>query len=347
MESLLLSVCWREGAVVMLDQRKLPGEEVYNEYRSAEDVGEAIVSMVVRGAPAIGCAAAYGLALAAHEAAGSGAQAVVSAVDEAAKALATTRPTAVNLFWALDRVTRLVASNQDLKGEELAKLVLAEADKIRSEDAEANLAIGRHGAALFPHKSNVLTHCNTGALATGGHGTALGVIREVVAQGKRVRVFADETRPLLQGARLTAWEMARDGIDVTLIPDSAAATLMRARKIDIAIVGADRIVANGDVANKIGTYSVAINCRHHGVPFYVAAPTSTIDLSTDTGESIPIEERPAEEVTHIGGAIFAPPNVRVINPAFDVTPHEFVAAIITEKGVARPPYEESLPQLMS
>ena len=324
------AIDWRDGAVVMLDQRRLPNEEVYNEYRSVEEVAEAIRNMVIRGAPAIGCAAALGIALTASQTAEQGPEAVRRAVDEAATVLAGARPTAVNLFWALERMQACVDSSQGADGPALARRLLAEALAIRDEDAAANRAMGRFGAALLPAKATILTHCNTGTLATGGYGTALGVIRAAVELGKEIRVYADETRPWLQGARLTAWELHRDGIDVTLITDSTAGALMNAGEIDAAIVGSDRIAANGDVANKIGTYSVAVLCRHHGVPFYVAAPTSTIDPRTPTGGGIPIEERPALEVTTIGDRCFAPAGVAVRNIAFDVTPASLVTAIVTD-----------------
>ena len=344
----LLSIDWRDGAVVMLDQRLLPERETYNVYKTVPEVAEAITSMVIRGAPAIGCAAAMGVALAAFNGRDSGPEATRRAAAEAATALAATRPTAVNLAWALARMRKTLEElGSDSDGEALAERLVEEALKIRDEDGASNRRMGRLGAKLLPRKCNVLTHCNTGALATGGYGTALGVIRAAVEEGKRIRVYADETRPLFQGARLTAWELARDGIDVTLITDSAAGSLMRAARVDVAVVGADRIAANGDVANKIGTYTVAVLCRAHGVPFYVAAPTSTVDLDVATGEDIPIEERPPEEVTTVGSTVIAPSAARVRNEAFDVTPARYVTAIITEAGVARPPYDESLPVLLS
>jgi methylthioribose-1-phosphate isomerase len=305
--------------------------------------------MVIRGAPAIGCAAALGVALAADRAAAQGPDAVVHAVREAAELLATTRPTAVNLFWALERMrskTAAARASSD-SGRALARALLDEARRIIDEDVASNRALGRYGAELLPATGTVLTHCNAGALATGGYGTALGVIRAAVEQGKRIAVLADETRPWLQGARLTAWELHRDGIDVTVITESMAGALMRGGRVDAAVVGADRIAANGDVANKIGTYTVAVLCRHHHVPFYVAAPTSTIDLATPTGEEIPIEERPHEEVAIIGGTRFVPEGVPVRNIAFDVTPAELVDAIVTERGVARAPYRESLAALVA
>ena len=338
------TVEWRDGAVVMIDQRLLPGAEVFVSCGTASQVADAIRTMVIRGAPAIGCAAALGVALAADSAADHGADAVVRAAEGAAELLATTRPTAVNLFWALERMRAKAVELGPVSpsGRALASALLDEARRIVDEDVAANRAMGRLGAALLPSTATVLTHCNAGALATGGYGTALGVIRAAVEQGKRIAVLADETRPRLQGARLTAWELQRDGIDVTVITDSMAGALMRLGRIDAAVVGADRIAANGDVANKIGTYTVAVLCRHHGVPFYVAAPTSTIDLATPTGDEIPIEERPHEEVTIIGGTRFVPEGVPVRNMAFDVTPAGLIDAIVTERGVARAPYQEAL-----
>lgn len=339
------TIDWRDEAVVMLDQRLLPEQEIYNEYRSVPEVAEAICTMVIRGAPAIGCAAALGITLAAHNAAGGDRSAVDAAIAEATEILAGTRPTAVNLFWALDRMKATAAGVPDATGAELAQVLRDEALLIIKEDIEANRSMGHHGAKLIPPKSTVLTHCNAGALATGGYGTALGVIRAMREQGKEVRVIADETRPLLQGARLTAWELQRDGIDVTVVTDSMAGYLMSKGEIDAAVVGTDRTAANGDVANKIGTYSVAVLCREHGVPFYVAAPTSTVDLDTPTGEQIPIEERDPAEVTTIGGTRFVPEGVPAYSFAFDVTPARLVDAIITENGVARAPYEQSLAKL--
>ncbi len=336
------TIDWRDRAVVMLDQRLLPEKEIYNEYRSVPEVADAICTMVIRGAPAIGCAAAFGIALAADKAAENGRAAVEAAITEATEILAGTRPTAVNLFWALDRMKATAVEHPEASGSELAKVLLDEALLVVKEDIEANRAMGHFGAELIPRKSTVLTHCNAGALATGGYGTALGVIRAMKEQGKEVRVYADETRPLLQGARLTAWELQRDGIEVTVCTDSMAGYLMSKGEIDAAVVGTDRTAANGDVANKIGTYSVAVLCREHGVPFYVAAPTSTIDLDTPTGEQIPIEQRDPEEVTIIGGTRFVPEGVPVHSPAFDVTPARLVSAIITENGVARAPYVQSL-----
>ncbi len=330
------TIAFCDGAVRMLDQRLLPHEERYNEYRSVSGVAEAIRTMVIRGAPAIGVAAAYGMALAASTANGDPA-----AVRAAGEELAATRPTAVNLFWAIRRMLG-VLERLGSEGADLAARLLAEARAVHGEDLALCRSIGAHGAVLVPDGATVLTHCNAGALATAGHGTALGVIRSAIEAGKRVRVIADETRPFLQGARLTAWELQRDGIDVTVVPDVAAASLLASGEVDLVVVGADRVAANGDVANKIGTLGVALAARHGGVPFYVAAPWSTVDLETPSGDSIPIEERPAEEVTHVFGHRLVPEGIPVRNPAFDITPGEFVAALITDRGVLRPPYMETL-----
>jgi methylthioribose-1-phosphate isomerase len=293
--------------------------------------------MVVRGAPAIGCAAAYGIALEAQLAAGQMRPIFDATLEQAFAVLAASRPTAVNLFWALERMRSLCTKLGNLPSDEIAALLLSEAHAIHDEDIAANRAMGAHGAALLPHEARVLTHCNAGALATAGHGTALGVIRSAVEAGKNISVIADETRPFLQGARLTAWEMVQEKIPVTLIADNMAGHLMKSGAIDAVIVGADRIAANGDVANKIGTYMVAVLAARHKIPFYVAAPLSTFDLSAESGDAIPIEERAADEVTGFRDIRWAPEGVLVANPAFDVTPAELIAAIITEKGViARP-----------
>jgi methylthioribose-1-phosphate isomerase len=303
--------------------------------------------MVIRGAPAIGVSAAYGLALSVRRSKAAGTKQLTTEFLKDCDLLAGTRPTAVNLFWAIDRMKR-VFSERVLAGESVEDLrqhMLAEAHAIHDEDLESCRAIGRHGGALVPADAGILTHCNAGALATAGYGTALGVIRGAIEQGRTVRVYADETRPVLQGARLTAWELVRDGIDTTVISDNMAGVLMRDGRIQFVVVGADRIAANGDAANKIGTYSVAVLAREHGIPFYVAAPLSTIDLKTPTGAAIPIEERHRKEVTHVGTTQIAPEGAKVFNPSFDVTPHRFIAGIITEKGVARSPYTESLAAL--
>jgi methylthioribose-1-phosphate isomerase len=330
------TIAFRDGAVVLLDQRLLPHEERYNEYRTAAGVAEAIRTMVIRGAPAIGVAAAYGMALAALASDGDPAS-----IRAAGAELSATRPTAVNLFWAVRRMLDR-AAEPGAGGRALADRLLDEARAVHAEDLALCRRLGAHGAALVPDGATVLTHCNAGALAASGHGTALGVIRSAVEAGKRVRVIADETRPFLQGARLTAWELQRDGIDVTVISDVAAASLLARREADLVIVGADRIAANGDVANKIGTLGVALAARHGGVPFYVAAPWSTVDMETPSGDRIPIEQRPPEEVTHVLGRRVVPEGVPVRNPAFDVTPGELVTALITDRGVHRPPYPESL-----
>ncbi|MFB3923869.1 MAG: S-methyl-5-thioribose-1-phosphate isomerase [Terriglobia bacterium] len=342
---------WTDDGVRMIDQLKLPTQEVYTTYRTYQEVAEAIRSMVIRGAPAIGVAAAMGVALGVkHSTARTIAELRVD-FEKIAETISKTRPTAVNLFWAVKRMREkfeqsLAATLSDAQAIALVKAQLEdEAQRILAEDIAINEAMGKHGAALMPDSGTILTHCNAGALATGGYGTALGVIRAAVAAGKQINVFADETRPFLQGARLTAWELAKDGIPVTLITDNMAGHFMKAGQIKAAIVGADRIAANGDVANKIGTYSVAVLAKENQIPFYVAAPLSTIDLSLASGEQIPIEERTPSEVTHWAGVATAPENVPARHPAFDVTPHRYVTAIITERGIARAPYTESLKAL--
>ncbi len=334
---------WRGDALLLLDQRILPLRESIVRLDDAAGVAHAIRTMVVRGAPAIGVAAAFGLVLAV-KAAGRRKRPWRPAFGEAAAALAATRPTAVNLFWAIERMRAAAEGLPDDPVAAAARLE-AEAVAVHDEDIEANRRIGAHGAALLPAEGSVLTHCNAGALATAGYGTALGVVRAAVASGKRIHVYVDETRPFLQGARLTAWELMKDGIPCTLITDGMAASLLGAGKIRAAVVGADRIAANGDVANKIGTYGVAVLCRAHKVPFYVAAPRSTIDAAVRTGRGIPIEERNGDEVTHLMGARVAPRDVAVYNPAFDVTPAKYVSAIVTERGVLRPPFAEGIRKL--
>ncbi len=334
---------WRGDALLLLDQRVLPLRESIVRLADAEGVAHAIRTMVVRGAPAIGVAAAFGLVLAV-QAAGRRKRPWRPAFDGAAVALAATRPTAVNLFWAIERMRKAAAGLPD-DPEAAAARLEAEAVAVHDEDIAANRRLGAHGAALLPAEGSVLTHCNAGALATAGYGTALGVVRAAVAAGKRIHVYVDETRPFLQGARLTAWELMKDGIPCTLITDGMAASLLGAGKIRAAVVGADRIAANGDVANKIGTYGVAVLCRVHKVPFYVAAPRSTVDAAVRTGRGIPIEERSADEVTHLMGARVAPRDVPVYNPAFDVTPAKYVSAIVTERGVLRPPLAEGIRKL--
>ncbi len=336
------TIQWTEAGVVMIDQRRLPHDEAYLTCRTYREVAEAIRAMVIRGAPAIGVAAAMGVALGMLEADSSDPDA---AFEEITETLARTRPTAVNLFWALARMRRLYQSLRGRSIGEIRQRLVEEAERIKEEDIAVNQAIGRHGAPLVPDGSSVLTHCNAGALATAGFGTALGVIRAAVAAGKQIHVFVDETRPFLQGARLTTWELMRDGIPLTLITDNMAGHFLKSGRIGCVVVGADRIAGNGDVANKIGTYSLAVLAKENGVPFYVAAPVSTLDLSLATGEEIPIEQRPPDEVRHLFGVAVAPPEVAVENPAFDVTPARYVTAIITERGVARPPYAESLRRL--
>lgn len=340
---------WTAEGVVMIDQRLLPTEEVYPVFRNYEEVAWAIKEMVVRGAPAIGVAAAMGIALGARETQTEDPGQFDQAFNQICQVLGATRPTAVNLFWAIERMrnlyTKLKSQNASLN--EIRAQLIAEAQRMHDEDIAANRLMGRFGAELLPDGATVLTHCNAGALATAGYGTALGVIRAAVEAGKKVAVYADETRPFLQGARLTAWELHKDDIPVTLITDNMAGHFMKGRKIDCVIVGADRIAANGDVANKIGTYSVAVLAKENNIPFYVAAPISTLDLSLESGELIPIEERTELEVTHVKGAQLAPTGIKVANPAFDVTPNRYVAAIITERGIARAPYQESLRRLAS
>jgi methylthioribose-1-phosphate isomerase len=344
---MLPTVAWQDQTVVMIDQRKLPGAEVYVHCKTAKDVARAITTMVIRGAPAIGVAAAMGIALGMARSKATGTRQFAVEFNQTCDLMAATRPTAVNLFWAIDRMKRVFgeaalagASVQDLQ----ARLE-REAHAIHDEDVAACQAMGQFGAAVVPDGARILTHCNAGALATAGYGTALGVIRAAAAQGKVAAVFADETRPFFQGARLTAWELVRDGIATTVIAESMAGPLMRQGGLDFVVVGADRIAANGDVANKIGTYTVAMMAKAHGVPFYVAAPLSTIDLATADGTGIPIEQRNSREMTHLGATQLTPDGASVWNPAFDVTPHELVSGIITERGIARAPYTESLPAL--
>jgi len=334
---------WRDDALEMIDQRVLPMKTAFLRYDSAEGVADAIRSMVVRGAPAIGCAAAYGIALAALALSRQPRGAFLEGLEAAFRILAASRPTAVNLSWALDRQRRVLDSlGAAAAPAALTRALLTEAHVILAEDIEANRAMGGYGAALVPDQARILTHCNAGALATAGHGTALGVIRSAIEAGRRVTVFADETRPFLQGARLTAWELMQDGIPVTLIADSAAGLLLSRGEIDLIIVGADRVAANGDVANKIGTYPLAVMAQRHGIPFYVACPLSTIDLTLRHGGLIPIEERGPDEVTGFGGQRWAPQGVAVCNPAFDVTPAGLISALITERGVVPRPDRQKL-----
>ena len=341
---MLPTIDWADDAIVMIDQRKLPGEEVYVRCRSVQDVAKAIKTMVIRGAPAIGVAAAMGLALAGRTSKAAGTQRLAVEFYRACDLMAATRPTAVNLFWAIERMKRSFAAGIEAgeSVEEIKTRLDREARQIHDEDVESCRRLGAHGSEVVPASARILTHCNAGALATAGYGSALGVIRAAVERGKRVRVLADETRPFLQGARLTAWELVRDGIETTVIADSMAGPLMRDGEVDLVVVGADRIAANGDVANKIGTYTVAVLAKEHNIPFYVAAPVSTIDLSTPNGRLIPIEERDQREITHLKSLRLTPEGALIRNPAFDVTPHRLIAGIITERGIFRAPYEESL-----
>ncbi|HEU0141009.1 MAG TPA: S-methyl-5-thioribose-1-phosphate isomerase [Bryobacteraceae bacterium] len=336
------TIRWTDDGVVMVDQTRLPREEVFVTCRTYREVADAIRRMVIRGAPAIGVAAAMGVALGVLRADGDDLDAQM---DEICGELAGTRPTAVNLFWAIRRMKDVYGSLRGRPLEEIRRRLVEEAQQVRREDIAINEAIGRNGADLVPDGKTVLTHCNAGALATAGYGTALGVIRAAVAAGKSIDVFADETRPFLQGARLTAWELQQDGIPTTLITDNMAGHFLKSGRIGCVVVGADRIAANGDVANKVGTYSVAVLAKENGIPFYVAAPVSTLDLSLASGDEIPIEQRDAAEVTTVFGTPVAPEGIPVENPAFDITPHRYVTAIITERGVARPPFGESLARI--
>ena len=336
---------WTDSGVRFIDQTKLPTEETYVTCETYEQVADAIRNMVVRGAPAIGVAAAMGIALGVKTSkADSGAELKLE-FDRMCEVMARTRPTAVNLFWAIRRMQDKFEYLSRQPVAQIKQALVEEAQRMHAEDIAANQAMGRHGATLMPAQGGVLTHCNAGALATCGYGTALGVIRAAVEQGKRIHVYADETRPFLQGSRLTAWELMKDGIPTTVISDNMAGAMMKQGKIGAIVVGADRIAANGDVANKIGTYTVAVLAKENGIPFYVAAPFSTIDLKTSDGSKIPIEQRNPREITHIAGKSIAPEGVQVENPAFDVTPAKYVAAIITERGIARGPYEDSLRRL--
>src|SRR5438132_2399602 len=341
---MLPTIAREPDAVVMVDQRKLPAQEIYVRCKTAAEVARAIKTMVIRGAPAIGVAAAMGIALGMRKSKATGTQKYAAEFYKICEAMAATRPTAVNLFWAIDRMKRAFAAGA-AAGESVDQIkdrLDREADAIHDEDVASCRAMGAFGADVVPAEATILTHCNAGALATAGYGTALGVIRGAVEQGKRVTVLADETRPFLQGARLTAWELVRDGISTTVITDNMAGAIMRMGQIDLVVVGADRIAANGDTANKIGTYTVAVLAREHNIPFYVAAPLSTIDLETPDGAHIPIEERNPREVTHVAGSQLTPDGALIRNPAFDVTPHAFITGIITERGIFRAPYVESL-----
>jgi methylthioribose-1-phosphate isomerase len=341
---MLPTIEWQGDTIVMVDQRKLPAQEIYVRCRNAQEVAKAIRTMVIRGAPAIGVAAAMGLALGMRKSTAKGTKGFAVEFQRTCDMMASTRPTAVNLFWAIERMKRTFSEGA-LAGEspqELADRLEKEARAIHDEDVANCRTMGAFGAALVPDGARVLTHCNAGALATAGYGSALGVIRAAVEQGKKVAVFADETRPFLQGARLTAWELVREGISTTVITESMAGPLMRAGEVDLVVVGADRIAANGDTANKIGTYTVAVLAHEHKIPFYVAAPLSTIDLATPDGDRIPIEERDQREVSHLGASRLTPIGAKIRNPAFDITPHRYITGIVTERGVFKPPYVESL-----
>ncbi len=345
---MIKTVEWTDEGVSMLDQRLLPNEEIYLMLRSYNEVADAIKTMVVRGAPAIGVSAAFGVALGVKQFVGTDVEDLEEDFNYICDVLAGTRPTAVNLFWAIERMRGVFqkAKSETDSVSEIKQIMIAESKKIFEEDLASTRALGKFGGELIPDNSTVLTHCNAGALATAGdYGTALGVIRGAIDAGKKVAVIADETRPFLQGARLTAWELHKDDIPVTVITDNMAGHIMKQGKVDAVVVGADRIAANGDAANKIGTYMVAVLAKHHNIPFYVAAPISTIDLECPTGEQIPIEERPEREVTHVREHQLTPDGVGIRNPAFDVTPNELIAAIITDKGVARAPYTENIKML--
>ena len=339
---MLPTIAWRGRSVIMIDQRKLPGQETYVRCHTYIQVAQAIEKMVIRGAPAIGIAAAYGLVLGAMALSAETGRSIDRDFERVYKRLERTRPTARNLFWALERMRAAYERSRSQGLRAIRTALVEEAKAIELEDVETNYAIGLHGQALLRDGMTVLTHCNAGALATAEYGTALGIIRAAVAKGKRIRVYADETRPFLQGARLTVWELDRDGIPVVLITDGMAGWFMRRGEVDAVVVGADRIARNGDTANKIGTYSVAVLAKENKVPFYVAAPMSTIDRALADGGGIPIEERNPDEVREVGGRLLTVPYAEVRNPAFDVTPAEYITAIVTESGVHRPPYEKSL-----
>src|SRR3954452_12391863 len=341
---MLPTIEFQDDAIIMVDQRKLPAQEVYVRCRTAPEVAKAIRTMVIRGAPAIGVAAAYGVALGVRNSTAKGTRQLAVDFQKICDLMAATRPTAVSLFWAIDRMKWAFADGAQAgeSAEELSARLFREAKLIHDEDVASCKAMGAHGAQMVSDGARILTHCNAGALATAGYGSALGVIRAAVEQGKKIAVFADETRPFLQGARLTAWELVRDGINTTVITESMAGPLMRAGEIDVAVVGADRIAANGDTANKIGTYTVAVLAHEHKIPFYVAAPLSTIDLATPDGDHIPIEERDQREVSHLGSSRLTPEGAHIRNPAFDVTPFRYITAIVTERSILRPPYSESL-----
>ncbi|MDR3579388.1 MAG: S-methyl-5-thioribose-1-phosphate isomerase [Oryzomonas sp.] len=329
---------WRDNAVIMIDQTRLPGEEVYNTYEDFKSVAEAIKGMIIRGAPAIGVAAAMGIALGAREIIADTHESFFRQLENVCEVMARTRPTAVNLFWAIERMKRVAEASRGKTLDQIREVLKKEAIRIEDEDLTICRNIGKWGATLIPQAATILTHCNAGGLATAGYGTALGVIRAAHEAGKDIKVFADETRPWLQGARLTAWELVKEGIPATLISDNMAGFFMNRGEITCCVVGADRIAANGDTANKIGTYSVAVLAKENNIPFYVAAPVSTLDLSLSDGSQIPIEERNADEVTHIKGVAIAPTGISVRNPAFDVTPARYITAIITENGIVSGDY---------
>jgi methylthioribose-1-phosphate isomerase len=336
---------WTDRGVRFIDQTKLPTEEVYVNCTTYQQVADVIRNMVVRGAPAIGVAAAMGIALGVKSSKAETTDELKREFDEICEVIGKTRPTAVNLFWAIRRMQQKFESLRVRPPRDIKQALIEEAQRMHAEDIAINRAMGQHGSALMPASGGVLTHCNAGALATAGYGTALGVIRAAIEHGKKIHVYADETRPFLQGSRLTAWELMKDGIATTVISDNMSGAMMRQGKIGAVIVGADRIAANGDVANKIGTYTVAVLAKEHNIPFYVAAPLSTIDLATPDGSKIPIEQRNRAEVTHIAGKLITPEGVGIENPAFDVTPAKYVTAIVTERGIARAPYIESLASL--
>jgi len=347
--AVLPTIEWKDDAIVMIDQRKLPAMEVYVSCKTAQEVAKAIRTMVIRGAPAIGVAAAMGIALGMRRSKATGTKQFTTEFQKLCDLMAATRPTAVNLFWAIERMKKAFAdaAQGGRSVDEIKQRLEDEARRIHDEDVDSCRMMGAFGAALVPQEARILTHCNAGALATAGYGTALGVVRAAAEQGKKIAVLADETRPFLQGARLTVWELQQDKIPTTLITDNMAGHFLHTGRIGCVVVGADRIAANGDVANKIGTYSVAVLAKENNVPFYVAAPISTLDRNLASGDEIPIEQRAAEEVTHLFGVPVAPLGTTVENPAFDVTPHRYVSAIVTERGVARPPYSESLRKLVS
>ncbi len=336
---------WTEEGVRFIDQTKLPTEEVYVTSKTYQQVADAIRTMIVRGAPAIGVAAAMGIALGVRDSKAETVAGLKQDFDHICEVMGQTRPTAVNLFWAIQRMREKFERLRVRPISQIKEELIEEAKRMHAEDIAANRAMGNHGATLMPNSGGVLTHCNAGALATAGYGTALGVIRAAIEQGKKIHVYADETRPFLQGSRLTAWELMKDGIPTTVISDNMAGAMMRQGKIGAIVVGADRIAANGDVANKIGTYTVAVLAKENNIPFYVAAPISTVDLACPDGNKIPIERRNAREVSHIAGKQMVPDGVSIENPAFDVTPAKYVTAIVTERGIARAPYEESLRSL--